>query len=545
VEVIAVESQRELNIVAEVNPAGDYTFGTEVVDATFFDLDSTPNNNILSEDDQDEQTVTPRHVTDISISKTVNDMNPKVGDEVLFTIDVNNDGPNDASGLIIEDQLKGGYQFVSANTTSGAYDEIAGSWDLPAVPNGSTETLEIRAMVLSSGEYKNTAELITLDTYDPDSLPNNNLGSEDDQSTVVPVPGGLNDLSLFNTVDNENPNVGNVVRFVVSVTNYGPSDARNVEVTDRLPSGYTYESHTSTAGVYNAETGVWSVNRTILNQDTESLEILAVVNAPTGTEDEYLNAAFVSASLYTDPDSDPSTGTEEDDFTDGIADDDEATAFVVPQTSDIAITKNVNSTMPNIGDEVIFEITVTNQGMDDATNLGIQEELPLGYQYISSETSLGTYDSDASFWEMESLAVSETATLLLTVEVQDIEDYVNRVSLAYVDQWDTDESNNAAEAFVEPSCLVVYNEFSPNGDGVNDYFKIDCISRYPSNTLRVYNRWGNIVFQTKSYKNDWDGTPNGRAMIQPEDQLPVGTYYYVLDLGDGSEPRTDWLYVNR
>lgn len=258
-----------------------------------------------------------------------------------------------------------------------------------------------------------------------------------------------------------------------------------------------------------------------------------------------MNEAFVSASLYADPDSDPSTGIVEDDFADGIADDDEATAFVVPQSTDIAITKSVNVAMPNIGDEVIFEITVTNQGVDNAINIGIQEELPLGYEFISFETTVGTYDSESSFWEIESLAVSETATLSLTVAVQDIEDYVNRVSLAYVDQWDTDESNNIAEAFVEPSCLVVYNEFSPNGDGVNDYFKIDCISRYPGNTLQVYNRWGNIVFQTKSYKNDWDGTPNGRAMVQPEDQLPVGTYYYVLDLGDGSEPRTDWLYLNR
>lgn len=545
VEVIAVETQRELNIVAEINPAGNYTFGTEVVDATFYDVDSTPNNNILSEDDQEELTVTPRHVTDISLIKTINDMNPEAGDEVVFTIEVNNDGPNDASGLIIEDELENGYQFVSATTSSGTYDEIAGSWDLPAVSNGSTETLEIRVIVLSNGEYKNTAELIALDTYDPDSTPNNNLGSEDDQATVIPIPDGLNDLSLSKTVDNQNPNVGDVVRFVISVTNSGPSDARNVEVTDMLPSGYTYESHAATAGSYDSDTGLWAINRTILTQDTENLEILAVVNAPTGTEDEYLNGAFVSASLYADPDSDPSTGIGDDDFSDGIVDDDEATAFVVPQTTDIAITKAVDNAMPNIGDEVVFEITVTNQGVDNATNIGIQEELPLGYQYISAETTIGTYDADVSFWEIASLAVSETATLILTVEVQDIEDYMNRVSLAYVDQWDTDETNNTAEAFVEPSCLVVYNEFSPNGDGVNDYFKIDCISRYPSNSLQVYNRWGNIVFQTKSYKNDWDGTPNGRAMVQPEDQLPVGTYYYVLDLGDGSEPRTDWLYLNR
>lgn len=542
---LALESQRELQIVAEVNPSGNYTVATELISAIFFDTDSAPGNHMLSEDDQDEQTVVPRHVADISVSKTVNDMYPEVGDEIVFFIEVRNDGPNDASGLIVEDELESGYQFVSATTSAGIYDEIAGTWDLPDLANAITATIEIRARVLSNGEYKNTAELIASDLYDPDSAPNNNLGSEDDQSTVIPVPGGLSDLSLSKTVDNENPDVGDEVRFVLSITNSGPSDARNVEVTDILPSGYAYQSHASTAGVYNVASGIWNVNRTILDQDTESLEIVAVVNAPTGVENEYVNAAFVSSSLYSDPDSDPSTGIGDDDFADGIADDDEATAFVVPRTIDLSISKSVDDAMPNIGNEVVFEITVTNQGIDEATHLGIQEELPLGYQFISSETTVGTYDSESSFWEIESLPVSQTATLRLIVEVADIDDYVNRASLAYVDQWDTNESNNSAEAFVAPSCLIVYNEFSPNGDGVNDYFKIDCLGRYPNNTLQVYNRWGNIVYQTKSYKNDWDGTPNGRAMVQPEDQLPVGTYYYVLDLGDGSEPRTDWLYLNR
>ena len=463
----------------------------------------------------------------------------------LFTIQVQNDGPNDASGLIIEDELEDGYQFVSAVTSAGVYDEIAGSWELPFLANGALQTLEIRAIVKSTGNYKNKAELIALDTYDPDSTPNNNLGSEDDQATVVPVPGGLADLSLTKTVDNTTPNVGEVVRFVVSLTNNGPSDARDVVVTDMLPLGYSYQSHTTTAGIYDAASGIWNLNRRVLSQDTESLEVLAMVNPPTGLEDEYRNEAFVSSSLYPDPDSDPSTAMDEDDFMDGVVDDDEATASVAPQTTDLAITKSVDNPEPNIGDEVTFEITVTNLGVDDATQIGVQEELPLGYQFVSAETSTGTYDADASFWEIESLPVSGTATLLLTVEVMDVEDYQNIVNIAYVDQWDINEDNNRTEASVAPSCLVVYNEFSPNGDGVNDFFKIDCISRYPNNSLQIYNRWGNIVYQTRSYKNDWDGTPNGRAMVQPEDQLPVGTYYYILDLGDGSEPRTDWLYLNR
>ncbi|WP_293297281.1 gliding motility-associated C-terminal domain-containing protein [Allomuricauda sp.] len=542
---LALATQMELSIVAEVNPTGDYDINSEVVSATFFDVDSTPNNNIPTEDDQDHKTISPRQVADISISQTVSSMNPEVGDEVVFTIQIANNGPNHATGLIIEDELENGYQFVSAMPSAGVYDEIAGSWDLPSLANATTQTLEIRVIVLPNGEYKNTAELIASDIYDLDSTPNNNLGSEDDQSTIIPVPGGLNDLSLSKTVDNANPNVGDIVRFVVSITNNGPSDARNVLVTDILPIGYTYESHSATAGVYQANAGLWNINRAILNQDTESLEILAVVNPPTGTENEYLNEAYISSSLYPDPDSDPSTGTNADDLSDGIVDDDEAAAFVVPQTTDLVITKHVDNASPNIGDEVIFEITVVNQGLDDATHIGIQEELPLGYTYVSHETTNGAYDASASFWEIESLPTTESATLLLTVEVADVDDYINRVSLAFVDQWDIDESNNSAEAFVEPGCLVVYNEFSPNGDGVNDYFKIDCIAQYPNNSLQVYNRWGNIVFQTRSYKNDWDGTTNGRAVVQPEDQLPVGTYYYVLDLGDGSEPRTDWLYINR
>lgn len=545
VGTIANGSSVALNIATQVNASGNYTNTAEVIAVIQSDPDSTPGNNDPAEDDQAEQSITPRTVSDISLTKTADNLSPSAGEQIVFTITVNNAGPNDATGLVVEDLLASGYNFVSANPSSGTYDEITGSWDLGNMVNGATETLQITAQVLASGDYRNTAELIALDTFDPDSAPNNNLSAEDDQDTVVPVPNGQADLELTKSVDNPTPNVGDVVEFTISVTNNGFSDATGVEVTDLLPSGYTYQSHITTAGIYNSTTGLWTINGAISNQSTETLIILVTVNTPTGDRDEYMNVAEITASDFSDPDSNVNEGIDVDDFSDGDVDDDEAIASVTPQTTDISISKTVDNASPNIGDQVMFTITVSNQGSVEATNVGIEEILPSGYRLITAQASEGVYDEISGFWEIATIASLGTANLQLTVEILDVNDYVNTASLAYVDQLDTNNANDVDQAEVVPSCLTVYNEFSPNGDGVNEFFKIDCISRYPNNVLQVYNRWGNIVYEKRSYNNGWDGTSNGRATVQQGDLLPVGTYYYVLDLGDGSEPRTDWLYINR
>jgi gliding motility-associated-like protein len=65
--------------------------------------------------------------------------------------------------------------------------------------------------------------------------------------------------------------------------------------------------------------------------------------------------------------------------------------------------------------------------------------------------------------------------------------------------------------------LVPTNVFTPNGDGMNDFFTIFHLDDYPDPSVRVYNRWGNLVYESDSYQNDWDG-----------DDLPVGTYFYVI-----------------
>ena len=64
---------------------------------------------------------------------------------------------------------------------------------------------------------------------------------------------------------------------------------------------------------------------------------------------------------------------------------------------------------------------------------------------------------------------------------------------------------------------------SPNGDQANDYFVIRNIE-YWSNELSIYSRWGNKVYSVNNYKNQWKA-----------DDLPDGTYFYVLKLNDGTE----------
>ncbi|MFV0249373.1 MAG: gliding motility-associated C-terminal domain-containing protein, partial [Tenacibaculum sp.] len=96
-------------------------------------------------------------------------------------------------------------------------------------------------------------------------------------------------------------------------------------------------------------------------------------------------------------------------------------------------------------------------------------------------------------------------------------------------------------------CITIYNEFTPNGDGVNDRFVIKCIEneRYRNNRLEIYNRWGNLIYSKDRYDNSWDGKSNGRINVQVEKHLPAGTYFYVLNLGDGSKPILGWIYINR
>ncbi len=92
--------------------------------------------------------------------------------------------------------------------------------------------------------------------------------------------------------------------------------------------------------------------------------------------------------------------------------------------------------------------------------------------------------------------------------------------------------------------LEVFTAVSPNGDGFNDTFIIQGIAAFPNNELSIFNRWGVEVYNKKGYDNSWGGISEGRATIAKGEELPVGTYYYVLKI-DGQKDRAGYLYINR
>ena len=99
---------------------------------------------------------------------------------------------------------------------------------------------------------------------------------------------------------------------------------------------------------------------------------------------------------------------------------------------------------------------------------------------------------------------------------------------------------HADEVFVKVyKQVVIPNAFSPNGDGTHDTWQIQAIETYPNPEVSVFNRYGQAVFRSKGYGKAWDGKFNGSP-------LPVGTYYYVIDLKIPGEPVLNgWVVIVR
>lgn len=148
------------------------------------------------------------------------------------------------------------------------------------------------------------------------------------------------------------------------------------------------------------------------------------------------------------------------------------------------------------------------------------------------------------FWEVELVTLPDAGQIfdsgngVLSIDMEGVSE---NQQLIY-ELCDTFCPNNCDTALV--SIIVdasvwcaIPNIFTPNGDGVNDHFEIPCIQPIEVLRLLIFNRWGDMVYQTDHYQNEWDGTHKGKP-------LPEGTYFYVL-YRTNQEPKQGSVEIKR
>jgi gliding motility-associated-like protein len=183
------------------------------------------------------------------------------------------------------------------------------------------------------------------------------------------------------------------------------------------------------------------------------------------------------------------------------------------------VLQNITVTLDNQGNTTVSFADVDNGSFD---NCGI------------ASTTLSQTEFDCSNVGMNVLTVTitdnnnNTTVANITVNVQ-----TNGVDS---DLDGVDDSCDGIPDSVDP---LIPEAFTPNGNGVNDYFVIGKSEVFTEKRLDVFNRYGNSVYSSENYQNDWDGTrtDNGQA-------LPDGTYYYILTL-DGNNIYKGFVYINR
>ncbi|MFO0807784.1 MAG: SdrD B-like domain-containing protein [Gemmataceae bacterium] len=502
-----------LQVVATAATLGVKVNGAEVSASDQYDIDSTPGNASTTEDDDDTAAVTPRELADLSLTKTVDNGQPNVGDSVTFTVTLANAGPNTATGVIVTDALPAGLQFLSASASQGGYNALTGLWSVGTVANGGSATLQVVARVLTAGVKVNVAEVTTSDQPDPDSTPNNGDPREDDRASV-PVTGQQIDLSLTKVVDNARPNVGQNVTFTIILRNDGPSGATGVAVRDQLPAGLAFVSAFASQGSYNAATGGWTIGSVAVN-GTATLTVVATVTVPGAKT----NTAQVSAADQPDVDSTPNNSVP--------TEDDQASAIVDPPVIDLSLTKSVDRATANVGDTVTFTVAIANAGPDGATGVSVADVLPAGLAFVSANASQGGFDSTTGVWTIGNVASGAGATLSIVARVTTPGIKTNVAQVQTANEYDIDST---------PGNNVVTEDDQANASVTGLQIDLSLTKTIDNAAPNV----GDVVTFTVGLANAGPSAATGVAVSDP---LPAGLTFVSAAGSQGSYDATTGVWA--
>ena len=569
---VVASSPGKTNDIFDISDDGDDTDGNTQNDPTITRTTTiTPSSSIVL-------------TKAASISDTNGDGSIGLGDTITYTLVATNTGNDALSSVVITDVLSD----LTGNTLSLTTQPTFVSANLGSA-EGSLQvgeqatyraTFIVDNQAMNAGGVSNTATVTAQGTNstvtDTSDDPNTSTPNDATVTTLSTISSSIvltKAASISDTNGDGSIGLGDTITYTLVATNTGNDALSSVVITDVLSdlTGNTLSLTTQptfvSANLGSAEgslqVGEQATYRATFIVDNQAMNAGGVSNTATVT-------AQGTNSTVTDTSDDPSTSTPNDPTITLLSTVTPQSSIEVTKTA--TITDNGNGTT-GLGDTITFLITVENTGNTALSGVVINDvfsdlsgnslTLTTGPLFVSA--NLGSGDGTLLAGE----TATYTATFIVNAQADNAGGVSNTASASAInssgvpvndisDDGDDTDGNTTNDPtvltfFQDPvdGDFEVFNGMSPGDDGINDYFKIAGIEKYPNNTVKVFNRWGVLVYEAKGYglgDKLFMGISEGRITIAKNQKLPAGTYFYVIEFegeNPGRERYMGYLYINR
>jgi uncharacterized repeat protein (TIGR01451 family) len=289
-----------------------------------------------------------------------------VGQILTYTLNVSNSGPSDATETVVSDVLPAGVTLVSAQPSQGScVGATTISCSLGTIAAGGNASVVIQVIPTMTGTLTDTAS-VTSGVPDPDAT--NNDASV--TVTVINLPGEA-DLALSLGADPDPVEMGQVLTYFLNVSNFGPSDAIGVVLTDLLPAGVSLVSVQPSQGSCAGTATISCALGTVAVGGDVAVEVQVIPNLPGSLTD----TASVTSAMQ-DPD---------------LSNNDASVTVTVPgPAADLALTLAANPHPVMVGQVLTYTLNVSNAGPSDASDVTLTDLLPAGVTLVSVQPSQGS-----------------------------------------------------------------------------------------------------------------------------------------------------------